>query len=191
MRTGVGYDSVDVDAATAAGVSVSNLPGVNAGAVAEYTLALLLAQARRLVPVATAVAAGGWPREGGTELRGKTLGLVGLAVVAICTVLLVVASVVVGRAMGEFIVANGTAVLENPDPNSPEFQALAQSISGWAFLLQGAVLGGIVGWIVSIVAAVRRAGRGYAIGGILLGIAAPIIGMITLFVVLAPYAQVA
>ncbi|SHG17912.1 NAD(P)-dependent oxidoreductase [Geodermatophilus nigrescens] len=82
VRTGVGYDSVDVDAATAAGVSVSNLPGVNAGAVAEYTLALLLAQARRLVPVATAVAAGGWPREGGTELRGKTLGLVGLGAAA-------------------------------------------------------------------------------------------------------------
>ena len=77
VRTGVGYDSVDVDAATRAGVSVSNLPGINANAVAEYTLALLLAQARRLVPVATGVAAGGWPRDDGTELRGKVLGLIG------------------------------------------------------------------------------------------------------------------
>ncbi len=77
VRTGVGYDSVDVDAATRAGVSVSNLPGINANAVAEYTLALLLASARRLVPVATGVAAGGWPRDGGTELRGKVLGLIG------------------------------------------------------------------------------------------------------------------
>ena len=82
VRTGVGYDSVDVDAATRAGVSVSNLPGINANAVAEYTLALLLAQARRLVPVATGVAAGGWPRDDGTELRGKVLGLIGYGATA-------------------------------------------------------------------------------------------------------------
>ena len=82
VRTGVGYDSVDVDAATRAGVSVSNLPGINANAVAEYTMALLLAQARRLVPVATGVAAGGWPRDDGTELRGKVLGLIGYGATA-------------------------------------------------------------------------------------------------------------
>lgn len=82
VRAGAGYDSVDVDAATRAGVSVSNLPGINANAVAEYTLALLLAQARRLVPVAAGVAAGGWPRGGGVELRGRTLGLIGYGAVA-------------------------------------------------------------------------------------------------------------
>ncbi|SDF05107.1 D-3-phosphoglycerate dehydrogenase [Blastococcus aurantiacus] len=82
VRTGVGYDSVDVDAATRAGISVSNLPGINANAVAEYTLALLLAQARRLVPVATGVAAGGWPRASGVELRGRVLGLIGYGATA-------------------------------------------------------------------------------------------------------------
>lgn len=82
VRTGVGYDSVDVEAATRAGVSVSNLPGVNAGAVAEYTMALLLAQARRLVRVAAGVEAGRWPREDGHELRGKTLGLLGYGATA-------------------------------------------------------------------------------------------------------------
>ncbi|QFG22466.1 phosphoglycerate dehydrogenase [Actinomadura sp. WMMB 499] len=82
VRTGVGYDSVDVGAATRAGVSVSNLPGVNAVAVAEYTMGLLLAQARRLVPVAAGVAAGRWPREDGRELRGRTLGLVGYGAAA-------------------------------------------------------------------------------------------------------------
>ena len=82
VRAGAGYDSVDVDAATRAGVSVSNLPGINANAVAEYTLALLLAQARRLVPVAAGVAAGGWPRESGVELRGRTLGLIGYGAIA-------------------------------------------------------------------------------------------------------------
>ncbi|MEV4509958.1 NAD(P)-dependent oxidoreductase [Dactylosporangium sp. NPDC049525] len=77
VRTGVGYDSVDVPAATRLGISVSNLPGVNSNAVAEYTMALLLAQARRLAPVAAGVAAGHWPRADGHELRGKTLGLIG------------------------------------------------------------------------------------------------------------------
>ncbi|MFI0350221.1 NAD(P)-dependent oxidoreductase [Actinomadura sp. 9N407] len=77
VRTGVGHDSVDVAAATRAGVSVSNLPGVNANAVAEYTMGLILAQARRLVPVAAGVEAGRWPREDGQELRGRTLGLLG------------------------------------------------------------------------------------------------------------------
>lgn len=77
VRTGVGYDSVDVAAAARRGITVSNLPGINANAVAEYTLGLLLAAARRLVQSASGVAAGGWPREDGHELRGATLGVVG------------------------------------------------------------------------------------------------------------------
>lgn len=77
VRSGVGYDSVDVDAATRNGISVSNLPGVNSNAVAEYTIGLLLATARDLVTSARSVSEGGWPRTGGHELRGATLGLVG------------------------------------------------------------------------------------------------------------------
>lgn len=77
VRTGVGYDSIDVEAAARQGITVSNLPGINAHAVAEYTLGLLLAAARRLVQSAAGVAGGGWPREDGHELRGATLGLVG------------------------------------------------------------------------------------------------------------------
>ncbi|MFY1669612.1 phosphoglycerate dehydrogenase [Plantactinospora sp. WMMB334] len=77
VRTGVGYDSVDVAAATRQGITVSNLPGINANAVAEYTLGLLLTTARRLVQAAAGVAAGRWPRDDGHELRGATLGLIG------------------------------------------------------------------------------------------------------------------
>ncbi|MFE1794563.1 phosphoglycerate dehydrogenase [Streptomyces sp. NPDC059517] len=82
VRTGVGYDSIDIEAARRLGVGVSNLPGINANAVAEYTLGLLLASARRLVHSATGVLAGGWPREDGHELRGATLGLVGFGAAA-------------------------------------------------------------------------------------------------------------
>ncbi|SMD25314.1 phosphoglycerate dehydrogenase [Kibdelosporangium aridum] len=77
VRTGVGYDSIDVAAATRFGITVSNLPGINANAVAEYTVGLLLAGARRLVQSAQGVAQGNWPREDGHELRGSTLGLIG------------------------------------------------------------------------------------------------------------------
>lgn len=77
VRTGVGYDSVDVVAAARHGISVSNLPGINARAVAEYTLGMLLAAARHLVENAAGVAAGAWPRADGHELHGATLGLVG------------------------------------------------------------------------------------------------------------------
>lgn len=77
VRTGVGYDSIDVAAAAHLGITVSNLPGINANAVAEYTLGLLLSAARRLAQSAQGVAAGEWPRKDGSELRGSTLGLVG------------------------------------------------------------------------------------------------------------------
>ncbi|WP_439381341.1 phosphoglycerate dehydrogenase [Amycolatopsis lexingtonensis] len=82
VRTGVGYDSIDVAAARRLGISVSNLPGVNANAVAEYTVGLLLAGARRLVQSARGVARGSWPREDGHELRGSTLGLIGYGAAA-------------------------------------------------------------------------------------------------------------
>ncbi|MFE6488292.1 phosphoglycerate dehydrogenase [Streptomyces sp. NPDC057757] len=82
VRTGVGYDSVDVEAARGLGITVSNLPGVNANAVAEYTLGLLITSARRLIDSATGVAAGTWPREDGNELRGATLGLFGFGAAA-------------------------------------------------------------------------------------------------------------
>lgn len=82
VRTGVGYDAIDVEAAARAGITVSNLPGINANAVAEYTMGLLLASSRRLVESAAGVASRGWPREDGRELRGSTLGLIGYGAAA-------------------------------------------------------------------------------------------------------------
>jgi D-3-phosphoglycerate dehydrogenase / 2-oxoglutarate reductase len=79
-RAGVGVDNVDLPAATAAGVLVMNTPGGNAVSVAEHTLALMLALAR-FVPEATAsTKSGKWEKKRflGNELRGKTLGILGL-----------------------------------------------------------------------------------------------------------------
>ncbi|MGB9403823.1 MAG: phosphoglycerate dehydrogenase [Candidatus Acidiferrales bacterium] len=79
-RAGVGVDNVDVDAATRRGVLVMNTPGGNAVSVAEHTFALLLALARSVPQFNAAIQAGRWEKSAamGTEVRGKTLGLVGL-----------------------------------------------------------------------------------------------------------------
>jgi D-3-phosphoglycerate dehydrogenase / 2-oxoglutarate reductase len=83
-RAGVGIDNVDVDAATQQGVIVVNAPTGNTVAAAEHTLAMLLAVARHIAPANAALRAGRWDRARfvGTELRGKTLGVLGLGRVA-------------------------------------------------------------------------------------------------------------
>jgi len=80
-RYGVGVDRVDVAAATRRGVAVTNTPGANAAAVAEHTLALMLALCRNLCRSDQAVRRGEWPRFDGVELRGKVVGLVGFGAV--------------------------------------------------------------------------------------------------------------
>jgi D-3-phosphoglycerate dehydrogenase len=79
-RAGVGVDNVDLEAATRRGVLVMNTPGGNAPSVAEHTVALLLALARRIPMLDAAMHAGRWEKSKGigTELRGKTLGLIGM-----------------------------------------------------------------------------------------------------------------
>jgi len=74
---GTGTDNVDLAAARARGVRVTNTPGVSAVAVAEHTLALMMAVAKRTVEVDHEVRQGRWPRAMVTQLRGKTLGLIG------------------------------------------------------------------------------------------------------------------
>jgi D-3-phosphoglycerate dehydrogenase len=79
-RAGVGVDNIDLDAATRQGIAVMNTPGANAIAVAEHTLALMLAMARHIGRANELMHAGKWEKKSlqGTELRGKTLGIVGL-----------------------------------------------------------------------------------------------------------------
>ncbi len=77
-RVGVGYDAVDVPAATAHGVAVTTTPGANHDSVAEHTFALLLGLSRDLVSQHLGVKAGGWPRGATLPLRGAALGVAGL-----------------------------------------------------------------------------------------------------------------
>jgi D-3-phosphoglycerate dehydrogenase len=82
-RAGVGVDNVDMDAATAAGVLVMNTPGGNAVSVAEHTLAFMLSLARSIPQASASTKSGKWEKKKflGNELRGKTLGIVGLGAI--------------------------------------------------------------------------------------------------------------
>jgi D-3-phosphoglycerate dehydrogenase len=79
-RAGTGVDNVDLDAASANGVLVVNAPGANSVSVAEHTMALLLASARSVAHADARLKAGHWEKKRltGVEVRGKTLGVVGL-----------------------------------------------------------------------------------------------------------------
>lgn len=77
-RCGVGYDRVDVPAATARGIPVTITPTANHEAVAELTLALLFAVTKSIVVNDAEVRAGRWPRQLLIPLRTRTIGLLGL-----------------------------------------------------------------------------------------------------------------
>jgi D-3-phosphoglycerate dehydrogenase / 2-oxoglutarate reductase len=78
---GTGTDNIDLNAAGMRGVTVCNTPGVNAFAVAEHALALMLAVARKVPTLDSEMRKGKWPRELHTQLVGKTLGVFGLGTI--------------------------------------------------------------------------------------------------------------
>lgn len=105
-RTGVGYDAIDVPAATRQGVVVTITPGTNQESVAEQAFALLLGLTRNVVGNDQTIRAGGWDRTLVQPLRGKTLGLVGLGRIGR-------AMASRGRAFGMHVVAYD--LMQDPD----------------------------------------------------------------------------
>ncbi|HSR11863.1 MAG TPA: hydroxyacid dehydrogenase [Thermodesulfobacteriota bacterium] len=80
-RNGVGYDNVDVAAAAELGIVVTNTPGVNSDAVAEFTFGLLLSLVRRIPESWEELRRGGWRKPDhlqGVDLRGRTMSIIGL-----------------------------------------------------------------------------------------------------------------
>ncbi|MBU0629228.1 MAG: hypothetical protein KKC75_08635 [Nanoarchaeota archaeon] len=80
VRAGVGYDSIDSKYASSKGIAVENTPFGNTNAAAEHTLALLMMLAKHVIHSHLKLKGGEWDRKSfeGTELKGKTLGLIGL-----------------------------------------------------------------------------------------------------------------
>jgi D-3-phosphoglycerate dehydrogenase len=79
-RAGIGVDNIDVKAATAAGVLVMNAPDGNAITTAEHAIALLFSLARQIPDACASLRSGKWEKSkfNGTEIHGKTLGIIGL-----------------------------------------------------------------------------------------------------------------
>ncbi len=98
-RAGVGVDNVDLAFAREKGIAVMNTPGGSTSAVAEIALAMMLALCRRLVEADLTMKAGRWEKKAleGTQLTGKTLGIIGLGRI--------------GRKLGEFSRALGMTTI--------------------------------------------------------------------------------
>lgn len=106
-RTGVGYESVDLEAATERAIPVAITPGANHESVAEHALALILALSRNVVANDRMVRGGGWDRRPVRPLRGATLGVVGLGRI--------------GRALAERAAALGMRVAACGGRDDPDF----------------------------------------------------------------------
>ena len=80
VRAGVGVDNIDVPSATKRGIVVMNTPGGNTVSTAEHTIAMILALSRNIPKANESFKAGKWERSKftGTQIEGKTLGIVGL-----------------------------------------------------------------------------------------------------------------
>lgn len=78
LKHGVGVDNIDIAVCTAGGLPVCNTPSANADAVAELAVGLMFAMARFIPQGHASVTSGGWERRVGSQLGGKTLGIVGL-----------------------------------------------------------------------------------------------------------------
>lgn len=81
-KFGVGVDNIDGELAKKYGVKALNAPGQNSNAVAELTVAFILDLLRHVIPLHKAMEQGGWPRFMGTEIKGKTVGLLGFGAIA-------------------------------------------------------------------------------------------------------------
>jgi phosphoglycerate dehydrogenase-like enzyme len=79
--TGTGVASIDLKTATARRVVVTNTPGTSVPAVVELTFGLMIALCRRLPAIDRGIREGGWPQHVGSELSGKTLGIIGLGAI--------------------------------------------------------------------------------------------------------------
>ena len=109
-RWGVGYDSIDLRAATEAGIVVAYTPGLLDEAVADYAMALLFTLARRTAVVDSVMKQGGWEVAWGCDIAGKTLGIIGCGRI--------------GRAVARRAAGFGMRLLGSDVQGSPELASL-------------------------------------------------------------------
>jgi len=81
-KYGVGIDNIDMEACEARGIIVSRTVGANSEAVADYAFALMLAVARKVVPIDANCRKSDWGKTTTLDVFGKTIGLIGLGAIA-------------------------------------------------------------------------------------------------------------
>jgi hypothetical protein len=118
--------------------------------------------------------------------RSPILGLIALALVAVSGIVLSLYALRLGSVLGDFVSGGSLSVDAS---NQAEVATAITSQIGAAFSTLGNLSGvvGFVGWILGIVATVTKRGRGPGVAAIILGVLAPIVALVLLFVVLAPY----
>jgi D-3-phosphoglycerate dehydrogenase len=86
MKHGVGVDNIDIQAASALGILVANAPGTNTGAVADMTIAMMLALLRKIYDAVCSTKSGGWERYVGHDLGALTVGVVGTGKIGLAVI---------------------------------------------------------------------------------------------------------
>ena len=85
VKWGIGVDNVDFDACAALGIPITNTPGMFGAEVADLAIGYLIALAREIFPIDRGVRGGGWPKNRGISLAGRTVGVVGFGDIGQCT----------------------------------------------------------------------------------------------------------
>lgn len=119
--------------------------------------------------------------------RSPVMGIVALVIVAVATLLVSVGAWQTGDAAGQLVALIGPDAAGRMDPSNPYVQQFEQQLSPWIALGLFASLIGVAGWVLSIVAFSQRAGRGYGLAGIILGILAPVIAFAAMVMAMLPH----
>jgi hypothetical protein len=120
--------------------------------------------------------------------KSPILGIIALALVLVCGVVLSMYVLRLGSVLGAYV-SGGTLSIDAS--NQAEISRAIAAQVGSVFSTLGNLSGfvGFVGWILGIIATVTKRGRGFGVMAIVLGVLAPIVAIVLLFVVLAPYMQ--
>ena len=121
-KYGVGLDKIDLEAAEEYGIKVSNCPGINQVSVAEHVLALILTFEKNIHTQHISVQKGSWKRSIGREIRGKTIGVIGLG--AIGKELAILMSNIGMNVIGFDVFKDDSFLEENPQINFESLESL-------------------------------------------------------------------
>lgn len=118
--------------------------------------------------------------------KSSILGILALAIVVVCGVLLSWYMWKIGSVLGDYV-TNGSLTIDASNQNEISVAIANQLGAGVASIGTLSGFAGFVGWILGIIATVTKRGRAFGVMAIVLGVLAPIIAFVVLFVVLAPY----